>query len=142
MKSTRSAGPTVAQTGPMLPKRRPRPDDADVTRVPTGDEIVGAMPRPSEHLAMPSSEIDISEATLVHGGGDVTVVPRGDATLVARTDLHWDQDEELTRIDPPSDPEISISEAEAFEVHEFGDPRSVSSERTTLKRPDRGDEKS
>ncbi len=51
-----------------------------------------------------------------------------------------DFEDEETRIDPSADGILEVSEI--MEVIEVGDHRQVHSGRTTLKRPERGDEKS
>src|SRR5579859_4317209 len=104
----------------MLPNRRPRFDDSQLTRIPTGDEAaVGA-----------SAEIDVMEAEPTRvarpiEGGAIPQAPQGEATKktpmpmpVAKDDseeLHWEYDgdyhEDVTRFDPVAvDPELSCSD--------------------------------
>jgi Fe-S-cluster-containing hydrogenase component 2 len=120
--------------------RRSR-EDSQVTVVPMDDPVVADSRHDS--LVMPSQEIEIVGAS-IDSRQDPTIqtpMPHMPKTVsLDESDLDWAADEEQTRIDPPSDPMIEVHEVE--EIYEVGDHRSVKSERTTLRRPDRGDEKS
>ncbi len=160
MKSDKMDGMGTAKTPPtMVPNRRLRDEleraeraasrrstheDEEMTRVPMDDPVRGAAPQPHEAISVDSGEIEIQEAD---DSGAFQV--RDDATVETPMPRHVSQhqyqsvgdfEDEETRIDPSAEGILEVSEM--MEVFEVGDHQQVHSARTTVKRPDRGDEKS
>ncbi len=107
--------------------------DNEVTVVPDDDETQHGHLRARE-VVMPSHEVEISEATVVGRHADATIqTPMPHTVSLDSADLKWDAEEEETRIDPPSDPIIEITDAEIVDEPVIA---------TKSKRPERGDEKS
>jgi len=137
--------------------RRTRDDD-EPTRVPGAAELDSmrelAAPMPHEARSVDSGEIEIHEepsdeleAAPFEARGDATdesPLPKAEhgwiAAKTVKDDSGSDFEDEETRIDPGSTSTLELSDL--MEVYEVGDPAAAHSARATLKRPDRGDEKS